>query len=136
VIGRPEIKEDPRFATNQDRVANRAALGEVFNKAFAARDAGEWLVSLQEAGIPSGVINSIEDVFNHPQAEARQLKIELEHPTAGTVGFPGFPYKMSLTPAEAHRPPPLLGEHTNEVLNELLGYSAEEVAGLREGGAI
>jgi crotonobetainyl-CoA:carnitine CoA-transferase CaiB-like acyl-CoA transferase len=82
------------------------------------------------------LINTIKDVFNHPQAEVRELKIEIEHPTAGLMGFPGFPYKMSQTPAEAHRPPPLLGEHTEEVLKELLGYSTEEVALLHERGAI
>jgi formyl-CoA transferase len=136
VVGRPELKDDPRFATNQERVANRVELGEALNAAFAARDAAEWVESLQQAGIPSGPINTIGDVFNHPQAEARQLRIEIEHPTAGVLGFPGFPYKLSHTPAQAHRPPPLLGEHTEEVLKELLGYSGEEVAGLHERGAI
>jgi len=136
VIGRPELKDDPRFATNQERVANRLALGEILNAAFAARDADQWVESLQQAGIPSGPINTIADVFNHPQAQDRQLKIEIEHPTAGVLGFPGFPYKMSHTPAQAHRPPPLLGEHTEEVLKELLEYSGEEVASLHERGAI
>jgi crotonobetainyl-CoA:carnitine CoA-transferase CaiB-like acyl-CoA transferase len=82
------------------------------------------------------VINSIEDVFNHPQAEHRDLKIELDHPTAGKLEFPGYPYKFSATPAEAHRPPPLLGEHTDEVLEELLDYSSEQVAELHEQGVI
>jgi formyl-CoA transferase len=136
VAGRSDIIDDPRFSTNQDRVINRAALAEVLNETFATRDAEEWLLQLQEVGIPCGVINSIQDVFNHPQAEERQLKIEIEHPTAGVLGFPGFPYKFSQTPAEAHRPPPLLGEHTDEVLVELLGYSAEEVALLHQQGAV
>jgi formyl-CoA transferase len=136
VVGRPELKVDPRFATNQDRVANRIVLQEALNEAFATRDANEWLDRLQEVGIPSGVINTIADVFNHPQAQDRQLKIEIEHPTAGVLGFPGYPYKMSKTPAQAHRPPPLLGEHTDEILLELLGYSSEEVTFLREKGAI
>jgi len=136
VAGREEIIDDPRFSTNQDRVINRAALAEVLNETFATRDAKEWLVQLQEVGIPCGVINSIQDVFNHPQAEERQLKIEIEHPTAGVLGFPGFPYKFSQTPAQAHRPPPLLGEHTDEVLVGLLGYSAEEVALLHQQGAV
>jgi crotonobetainyl-CoA:carnitine CoA-transferase CaiB-like acyl-CoA transferase len=75
-------------------------------------------------------------LFDHPQAEARRLRIEVEHPTAGMLGFPGFPYKLSETPAEAHRHPPLLGEHTEEVLVDLLGYTSEQVAMLRQGGAI
>ena len=132
VLGRTELVDDPRFATNQDRVINRAALDEALSETFVTRDVAEWLVKLQEAGIASGPINTIKDVFNHPQAQARNLKLEIEHPTAGLVGFPGFPYKMSQTPAELLRPPPMLGEHTEEVLTELLGYSAEEVASLRE----
>jgi crotonobetainyl-CoA:carnitine CoA-transferase CaiB-like acyl-CoA transferase len=113
-------------------VANREALAKILNEAFQKKDASEWLAKLEEAGIPSGPINTIEDVFNHPQAPARNLKVEMEHPTAGLVNFPGFPYKMSQTPAGLHRPPPLLGEHTEEVLTELLSYSHEEIALLRE----
>lgn len=136
VIGKPELKSDPRFATNQDRVINREALAEALNEAFATRDARDWIENLQQVGIPSGVINNLHDVFNHPQAQVREMRIEIEHPTAGMLSFPGFPYKMSQTPAEAHRPPPLLGEHTDEVLIEMLGYSAAEVALLHEKGAI
>jgi len=135
-VERPQIIADPLFATNQDRVANREALAEVLNEAFSARDASEWVEKLHGVGIPSGVINSVADVFNHPQAEARELKIELDHPTAGRIGFPGYPYKFSETPAEAHRPPPLLGEHNEEILVELLDYSPEAVQELREQGTI
>jgi crotonobetainyl-CoA:carnitine CoA-transferase CaiB-like acyl-CoA transferase len=108
----------------------------VLNEAFAARDAKEWIEELHQVGIPSGVINTIEDVFNHPQAQERDLKIEIEHPTAGVLGFPGYPYKFSETPAKAHRPPPLLGEHTDEVLLELLDYSPEEVQELHTRGVV
>ena len=132
VIGEPGLKTDPRFLTNQDRVANRADLAEILNRAFAKRDAQEWLEKLQEVDIPSGPINTIPDVFNHPQAVERGFKVEVEHPTAGPVSLPGFPYKISQTPAKLHRPPPLLGEHTEEVLIELLGYSAEKVALLKQ----
>ena len=135
-VERPQIIADPLFATNQDRVANREALAEVLNEAFSARDASEWVEKLHGVGIPSGVINSVADVFNHPQAEARELKIELDHPTAGRIGFPGYPYKFSETPAEAHRPPPLLGEHNEEILVELLDFSPEAVQELREQGTI
>jgi crotonobetainyl-CoA:carnitine CoA-transferase CaiB-like acyl-CoA transferase len=136
VVGRPDLEEDPRFATNQDRVKNRAQLDELLNDSFARLSADEWLEKLQDVGIPCGPINTIEDVFNHPQAAARNLKIEIEHPTAGMVCFPGFPYKMSETPAELHRPPPMLGEHTDEVLRGLLGYSDEEMVSLRERGVV
>jgi crotonobetainyl-CoA:carnitine CoA-transferase CaiB-like acyl-CoA transferase len=136
VVDREKIISDPRFVSNQDRVTNRAELAEVLNEAFAANDARYWIEQLHQVGIPSGVINSIEDVFNHPQAEHRDLKIELEHPTAGTLQFPGYPYKFSDTPAEAHRPPPLLGEHTDEILEELLDYSPAKVADLHNRGVI
>lgn len=136
VIGRPDLEDDPRFATNAQRVANRPALLEVLGAVFAEREADEWLRELREAGLPCGPINSVADVFEHPQAEARGLALEVEHPTAGLVQVTGFPYKLSQTPAEAHRPPPLLGQHTEETLTELLGYSAEEIAQLRERGAI
>jgi len=132
VIGRPELKDDARFATNGDRVANRPALVEVLGDAFAARDADEWLAALREAGLPCGPINAVPDVFEHPQAKARDLALEAEHPTAGSVRLTGFPYKLSRTPADVHHPPPLLGQHTQEVMTELLGYSTEEVTGLRD----
>jgi formyl-CoA transferase len=136
VVGRQDIISDPLFASNQDRVVNREALAEVLNAAFAARDAKDWIEQLHQVGIPSGVINTIEDVFNHPQAAERNLRIQIEHPTAGMLDFPGFPYKFSRTPAQAHRPPPLLGEHTEEVLVELLGYSPEEVQNLYKRGVV
>ena len=131
-IGRPGLKDDPRFATNGARVSNRPALVELLNDVFAARDAGEWLADLREAGLPCGPINAVPDVFDHPQAQARDLALEAEHPTAGPIQMTGFPYKLSQTPAEVRRPPPLLGQHTEEVLVDLLGYSADQVTALRE----
>lgn len=135
-IGRPELKDDPRFATNEVRIANRGALGKVLGETLAARDADEWLAVLREAGLPCGPINTVPDVFDHPQAQARGLTLEAEHPTAGPLQLTGFPYKLSHTPAEVRQPPPLLGQHTEELLSELLSYSAEEVALLREQGVI
>jgi formyl-CoA transferase len=135
-LGRPDIKDDPRFATNQDRVTNRAVLAQALNEVFATRDADEWLSKLQNVGIPCGPINTIPDVFNHPQAETRNLKIFVEHPTIGRLSLPGFPYKFSSTPAEVLRPPPLLGEHNQEVLVDLLGYSIEQVDSFKERGVI
>ena len=136
LVERPQIIADPRFASNQDRVANREDLAEVLNEAFSTRDAADWVEKLYSVGIPSGVINNIAGVFNHPQADARDLKIELDHPTAGRIAFPGYPYKFSDTPAQSHRPPPLLGEHTQEILVDLLDYSQAQVAELQEKGTI
>jgi len=135
-IGQPELKDDPRFANNNVRVANRAALREVLDRAFRVRAADEWLAEFQEAGLPCGPINTIPGVFAHPQAEARELVLEAEHPTAEKVRFPGFPYKLTHTPAVVRRPPPLLGQHTEEVLVEMLGYSAEDVVVFRGRGIV
>jgi crotonobetainyl-CoA:carnitine CoA-transferase CaiB-like acyl-CoA transferase len=132
VVGLPQLKDDPRFTTNSNRVANRISLAEILNEAFLKQDASFWLEKLQQAEIPSGPINTIKDVFNHPQSATREMKLEIEHPTAGVIGLPGFPYKMSQTPAELRLPPPMLGEHNEEILTGLLGYSSEQVARLRE----
>jgi len=132
VIGRPDLKDDPRFSTNGARVSNRPALVAALNDIFAARDAGEWLVVLRAAGLPCGPINTVPDVFDHPQAQARGLALEAEHSTAGPIRLTGFPYKLSQTPAQVRRPPPLLGQHTEEVLTELLGCSVEDIVAFRE----
>jgi crotonobetainyl-CoA:carnitine CoA-transferase CaiB-like acyl-CoA transferase len=132
VIDKPDLKNDPRFITNKDRVANRVALSKILNDAFAQQDADVWLSKLQEAEIPSGPINNISEVFNHPQAEIRDFKVQIEHPTAGMIKLPGFPYKLAQTPPEMYRPPPRLGEHTREVLVKILGYSVDSVDLLKE----
>lgn len=136
VIGRPELRGDPRFSTNGDRVANRAELAVILNQAFASRNASEWIDDMRTAGLPCGPINTVPAVFAHPQAQARELSLETEHPTAGSIRLAGFPYKLSQTPADIQHPPPLLGEHNEEVLVNLLGYSSEQVATFQERGVI
>ena len=136
VLGQPELKEDPRFADNNARVANRGVLRQILDQAFSSRDAEEWLAELRHAGLPCGPINTIPEVFAHPQADARGLVADVEHDTAGTVTLLGVPYKLSLTPASIRTPPPMLGQHTEEVLSELLDYSSSDLADLREHGAI
>jgi formyl-CoA transferase len=136
VIDRADLENDPRFATNQARVANRPALLEALGEVFVERDADEWLAKLRESGLPCGPINTVADVFEHPQAEARGLELVAEHSTAGSVRTTGFPYALSKTPVDVRQAPPLLGEHTDEVLTDLLGYSALEVADLKERGVV
>ena len=135
-LGRLDLKGDTRFATNGARVTNRVELVAELNKAFAARDADEWLTIMRKAGLPCGPINIMPEVFDHPQARVRDLALEIVHPSVGPLRIAGFPYKLSKTPAGVHRPPPLLGEHTEEVLMELLNFSVDDVATLREQGAI
>ncbi|MGD1993447.1 MAG: CoA transferase [Anaerolineae bacterium] len=136
VIGRPDLVQDSRFATNQARISHRSELVTELQAVFEERDAADWLADFRAAGLPCGPINDVPDVFAHPQAEARQLALEAHHPTAGVVRTTGFPYTFSDTPAEVRLPPPRLGEHTQAVLTELLGYSAAEVADLEAEGAI
>lgn len=136
VLERPDLQQDARFADNQARVVHRQALREVLSAAFQTRDAGEWLEAFRQAGLPCGPINSIPEVFDHPQAQNRNLALETEHETAGTIRFPGFPYKLSATPAQVRLAPPLLGQHTEQVLAELLRYSSETVADFQARGVV
>jgi formyl-CoA transferase len=131
-LDRPELKTDSRFASNGERVANRETLVGELTKIFAQKNADDWLAEFVKAGLPCGRINSIPEVFDHPQAKAREMTLETEHASAGIVKLTGFPYKFSQTPADVLRPPPTLGQHTEEVLTRVLDYSAEDVAALRE----
>jgi formyl-CoA transferase len=136
VIGHPELKDDPRFAANSDRLANRDALTLIMSDVLITRSADQWLAELERVGIPCGAINTIPEVFESPQAKFRDLALVVEHATAGPIRVPGFPYKLSQTPAAVQLPPPLLGEHTEQVLTELLAYSHEQVSVMRERGVI
>ena len=136
LLNHPELKADPRFATNGARVAHREVLVEELNKIFSQRCVDEWLADIAKAGLPCGPINSIPQALAHPQTQARDMILETEHPTAGAVKLTGFPYKLSETPAEIHAPPPALGQHTEEVLSALLGYAPEEIESLKAQKAI
>ena len=135
-IQRPDLKIDPRFQTNQERVKNRTELLQTLNGVFKEKNAQEWLDQIQEAELPCGPINTVPEVFNHPQREARGLVQEVEHSTAGMISLTGFPYKLSRTPAEIHQAPPRLGEHNQEILVDLLGYSRAEMNEMAEKGII
>jgi len=132
----PELAEDPRFATNPKRVENREALIPILRELFKRKTAQEWLDLLLEAKIPCAPINTIDKVFADPQVLARDMLVEVPHPTAGKVKLAGSPLKLSRTPVRIKQPPPLLGEHTEEVLSTLLGYSSEEIKELRAEGII
>jgi len=136
VIGQPELRDDPRFADNGGRIENLAALRQTLGSIFLSRDAEEWLDDFRQADLPCAPINSVPEAFGHSQADARSLVTSIHHESAGIVRFPGFPYKLSKTPAAVRRPPPMLGQHTEEVLAEILDYSPADVAALRERGAI
>ena len=132
----PHLADDPRYATNGKRVENRVELTRILDEIFARRTTREWVEMLEAAGVPNGPINTIEQVFAEPQAIARGLRVELAHPAAGKVALTRSPMRFSATPVEHERPPPLLGQHTDEILRGLLGLKDDEVAKLRADGAV
>ncbi|MFZ1910287.1 MAG: CaiB/BaiF CoA-transferase family protein [Burkholderiales bacterium] len=130
------LAADERFATNRKRVENRTELTSILNDIFSGRTTREWTEALEAAGVPNGPINTLEQVFREPQAVARGLKIEIPHPLAGKVSLIRSPMRFSETPVEHNVPPPLLGEHTDEILHSVLGRSDAEIAKLRADGAV
>ena len=132
VLGQPDLAEDPRFATNPLRAENYEALRPLLAGSLAERKTSAWQEQLDEAGVPNGPINDVAQVMADPQVRARQMIVEVEHPVAGVTHLPGIPIKLSETPGSIRSPAPLLGQHTDAILVELLGYDAEHVVWLRE----
>lgn len=136
VLGHGEWATDPRFATNPARVQHREMLVPLLQDTFAAKDIAFWLREIAAGGIPCGPVQTLDEVFADPQVLARDMVWNVPHPTAGEIRLVGSPLKLSETPVACRSHPPLLGEHTEQVLTSLLGYSREEVRGLRQEKAI
>ena len=130
-----ELADDPRFADNDARVRHRDELRPIIAERFADADSAHWLGLLDEAGVPSGPVNDVLAAFDQPQAMARGMRTAVTHPILGEMPQVGMPYKLSATPASIRSAPPLLGEHSAQILAEL-GYSGDEVATLRSEGVI
>jgi crotonobetainyl-CoA:carnitine CoA-transferase CaiB-like acyl-CoA transferase len=128
-LDREALVDDPRFATNDLRMENRAALVEELESALAGRTTGEWVEVLIAAGVPCGPIHDYAQVFSDPHTRAREMEISVEHPVEGVMSALGIPVKLSDTPGSVRRPAPLLGEHTAEVLREA-GLAEEEIGAL------
>jgi formyl-CoA transferase len=133
---RPDLASDPRFVTNPLRVQNRAVLVPLLEQMVALRTRDDWIARLEAVGVPCGPINDLADVFDNPQVQARGLAMDIPHPTAGKVTLVRSPMKLSATPAGATTAPPLLGQHTDEVLRDVLGRSDEDIAALRARGVL
>jgi crotonobetainyl-CoA:carnitine CoA-transferase CaiB-like acyl-CoA transferase len=130
-MGWEDLLEDPRFITNDDRVAHRTTLVDIISKRLSKLDSREIFERLDAVGVPCGPIHTVDQVVNHPHVRAREMILEVEHPIVKNLKMAGFPIKLSETPASVRRYPPLLGEHTEEILGEL-GLSPEQIEGLKK----
>jgi crotonobetainyl-CoA:carnitine CoA-transferase CaiB-like acyl-CoA transferase len=135
-IGRPELTTDPRFDTEAKRVQNREALLPILSGVFGTAPVGQWLDRLQQAGVPAGKIKSVGEALESEQLRARGAIVSLAHPAAGPMRMVGPPIRLHGTPGEAAGPAPLLGEHTEEILGKVCGYSGEAIARLRTDGVV
>ena len=136
VLGADEWAEEPRYDSNAKRVACRAELVREIEARLQARDRDDWVARFAAAGLPAGPINDIGQVFDDPQVQYRGMVVEAEHPTAGRVRLPGIPVKFAGTPASVQGPPPNLGQHTDEILRDVLGLSSAAIRDLRASGAL
>ena len=136
VAGRPELATDPRFAKNADRVRHRATLVPMLEAIFKTRRKADWLSALEAAKVPCGAINTLAEVFADPHVREREMVTEWDHAAKSGVQLVASPMKLSATPVRNDLPPPLLGQHTEEVLQQVLSLSATDITALREKGAI
>ncbi|MCB8975070.1 MAG: CoA transferase [Ardenticatenaceae bacterium] len=135
-VSHPEWISDERFATNTARLANRQTVVAMLNELFASRTAAEWMALCDEVGIPSAPINNMAQVFANEQVQARQTRLDVPHPTAGSVPLVNSPLKIPTTPTSVRYPPPTLGQHTAELLQSLLGYEENAIENLKTEGVI
>ncbi|MBC7237499.1 MAG: CoA transferase [Chloroflexi bacterium] len=135
ILGLEQVRDDPRYCVNSERVQRRDEVRKILEERLAQRTVAEWCVELEAAQIPSGPIYDVPQMLADPHMEARGFIVKQEHPTAGTLRTLASPLHFSDTPVSYRLPPPLLGEHTDQVLREL-GYSEEEIRRLHEGGAV
>jgi crotonobetainyl-CoA:carnitine CoA-transferase CaiB-like acyl-CoA transferase len=136
VAGIEKAAADPRYATNAERVANRQAVVDMLKPIFTKRTTAQWIADLEAANVPCGPINRVDEVFADPQAIARGLTVAMTHAAAGEMQLVASPLRLSRTPPEYRNAPPLLGEHTGEILASVLGFSPEDIDRLRRDGVV
>ncbi len=130
VLGMPDLKTDPLYKTQRDRVANRTRINAIVGGKFATETTAYWVETLNAAGVPCGPVNTVEQVFQDPQVLEQQMVMDVPHPGHGIVRMLGFPMKLSETPCTVRLPAPALGQHTDAVLGGL-GYTPDAIAALR-----
>lgn len=135
-IGHVELIDDARFKDGWTRTQHYAVLGPILSNAIRQKPTAEWLAEFEQAGIPCGPVNTIDEVVADPQTKDRNMVIEVQHPVAGSLRVTNTPVKLSRTPPEVERAAPDLGEHTAEVLEQMLGMTESEILELRQGGVI
>ena len=135
-VDRPELADDPQFATVSARIANRDLVLQTLESIFAKRSVAHWVATLEAADVPVSPVNTMDAVFANPQVRHRELRTSIRHPTAGPVDLIANPIRYSTSPSPVYTAPPLLGEHTDEILTGVLGKTADEIAQLRGCGAI
>jgi len=133
---REALADDPRFATNPARIEHRAALIPLLVEMVKEKTKAQWITLLEAAGVPCGPINNLQEVFENEQVIARGIEMHVPHPTAGTMKLVASPMRLSKTPVEVRMPPPLLGQHTDEVLRNELGMSASQINELHQRGIV
>lgn len=126
LLGKQELPDDLRFATNAARTAHVNELAIIFNDIFRHKTIAEWLQILEAEGIPCAPINTVDKVISDPHIISREMIVEIDHPIAGKTKIPGIPVKLSATPGAIHSPAPTLGQHTTEILQEILGWDEEK----------
>jgi formyl-CoA transferase len=136
VVGKEEWLDDPRFESNPKRVENRETLLPLIYELFMQKTCDEWMEMLVAAAIPCGPVNNMEHLFADPQVRHRNMIAEVPHPTIGTLKLAGIPMKYSETPGQIRYHPPLLGEHTDEILKDVLGRSSSQIDELKKQGAV
>ena len=132
----PELGVNPLFALNRDRVKHRAQLVPILEAVMRTRSKADWLAALEAAKVPCGAINNLAEVFADPQIQARGMVTHWQHPHQDDLPLVSSPLKLSVTPVRTDRPPPMLGQHTSDVLSSVLGYTSEKLSELKSNQVI